>query len=70
MSGSRGHRPPVPGRACPATTAVLSALCLILLVLSAALAQSFPALTGRVTDAAGLLSPGERQALEAKLKAH
>jgi uncharacterized protein len=70
MSGSRGHRPPVPGRACTATTAILSALCLILLVVSPALAQSFPALTGRVTDAAGLLSPGERQALEAKLKAH
>ncbi|AWM89260.1 YgcG family protein [Microvirga sp. 17 mud 1-3] len=35
-----------------------------------ALAQSFPALTGRVVDAANLLKPEERTALEAKLKAH
>jgi len=35
-----------------------------------ALAQSFPALTGRVVDAANLLKPEERTALETKLKAH
>ena len=35
-----------------------------------ALAQTFPALTGRVVDAANLLKPEERAALEAKLKAH
>ncbi|ACA20637.1 protein of unknown function DUF477 [Methylobacterium sp. 4-46] len=31
---------------------------------------SFPALTGRVVDAAGLLGPARRDALDAKLKAH
>jgi uncharacterized protein len=31
---------------------------------------TFPALTGRVVDAAGILSPEQRGALEAKLKAH
>jgi uncharacterized protein len=35
-----------------------------------ALAQNFPALTGRVVDAANLLSAEQRTALEAKLKAH
>jgi uncharacterized protein len=35
-----------------------------------ALAQTFPSLTGRVVDAANLLKPEERAALEAKLKAH
>ncbi|MFC4170694.1 TPM domain-containing protein [Microvirga sp. GCM10011540] len=43
---------------------------LLLLVPAAALAQSFPALTGRVVDAAGLLTPDQRAALEAKLKAY
>ena len=37
---------------------------------SPALAQTFPPLTGRVVDAANLLKPEERAALEAKLKAH
>jgi uncharacterized protein len=46
---------------------VLAALLLSPLV---ALAQSFPALTGRVVDAANLLQPAERAALESKLKAH
>ncbi|MCJ2068430.1 TPM domain-containing protein [Methylobacterium sp. J-030] len=31
---------------------------------------SFPPLTGRVVDAAGLLTPDQRQTLDAKLKAH
>jgi uncharacterized protein len=31
---------------------------------------TFPTLTGRVVDAAGLLTPDQRHALEAKLKAH
>jgi uncharacterized protein len=43
---------------------------LLLLLPIAALAQSFPPLTGRVVDAAGLLKPEERAALEARLKAH
>ncbi|MBF9197437.1 YgcG family protein [Microvirga sp. BT290] len=34
------------------------------------LAQTFPPLTGRVVDTANLLKPEEREALEAKLKAH
>ncbi|WP_372441156.1 TPM domain-containing protein [Microvirga arvi] len=34
------------------------------------LAQTFPPLTGRVVDAANLLKPEERAALETKLKAH
>jgi uncharacterized protein len=33
-------------------------------------AQTFPPLTGRVVDAANILKPEERTALEAKLKAH
>jgi uncharacterized protein len=49
--------------------ALFLALCILLLPL-AALAQSFPALTGRVVDAANLLKPEERAAIEAKLKAH
>jgi len=51
-----------------------AALCLaVALLLSAvapALAQSFPALTGRVVDQANLLTPEQRASLEAKLKAH
>jgi uncharacterized protein len=47
---------------------------LILLVagmlITPALAQTFPALTGRVVDAASILKPEERAALEAKLKAY
>nr|WP_246215965.1 TPM domain-containing protein [Microvirga makkahensis] len=45
-------------------------LALLVLFALAALAQSFPALTGRVVDAANLLKPEERSSLEAKLKAH
>jgi uncharacterized protein len=47
---------------------------LILLVASflftPAFAQTFPALSGRVVDAANILKPEERAALEAKLKAY
>jgi uncharacterized protein len=42
----------------------------LLLCPALALAQAFPALTGRVVDAANLLKPEERAALEDKLKAH
>lgn len=45
-------------------------LLFLLFVPLVALAQSFPPLTGRVVDAANLLKPGEKAALEAKLKAH
>jgi uncharacterized protein len=49
----------------------LAGLVLALTVAFAACAQpSFPALTGRVVDAAGLLQPERRAALEARLKAH
>ena len=49
-------------------------LALLLLALPTGLARaadlSFPALTGRVVDAAGLLTQEQRSALDAKLKAH
>ena len=45
------------------------ALVLLLFPLTA-VAQTFPPLTGRVVDGANLLKAAERQALEAKLKAH
>jgi uncharacterized protein len=49
----------------------LTGLLLALTVAFAACAQpSFPSLTGRVVDAAGLLPPERRASLEAKLKAH
>lgn len=53
-------------------TILLALLALLLLALLplAALAQSFPPLTGRVVDAANLLKPEEKAALEARLKAH
>nr|WP_262030347.1 YgcG family protein [Microvirga sp. Mcv34] len=47
-----------------------SLLFILLLASLPALAQIFPPLTGRVVDAANLLKPEERSALEAKLKAH
>ncbi|QAY76801.1 YgcG family protein [Sphingosinicella sp. BN140058] len=40
-----------------------------LLIAAPALAQTVPALTGRVVDQAGLLDPAEEQALSAKLEA-
>ena len=57
------------GRSPRAGAALLAALVILLLPLMA-LAQSFPPLAGRVVDAANLLKPEERAALEAKLKAH
>jgi uncharacterized protein len=48
--------------------ALLAAFCLVML--QPAVAQTFPALSGRVVDAANLLQPEQRAALEAKLKAH
>lgn len=53
--------------------AILAAIALALALVLAphlAEAQTFPALTGRVVDAANLLKPDERAALDAKLKAH
>jgi len=48
---------------------LVSALALSLAVLPAFAAPTFPELTCRVVDGAGLLSPDERQALTAELKA-
>src|SRR6478736_3130560 len=48
----------------------IASLIVILLSALPALAQTFASLTGRVVDAADLLKPEERSALEAKLKAH
>ena len=53
--------------------AILAAIALALAFVLAphlAEAQTFPALTGRVVDAANILKPDERAALDAKLKAH
>jgi uncharacterized protein len=61
---------PAPPRKGEGKAAALLIALLILLLPLAALAQSFPTLTGRVVDAANLLKPEERAALEAKLKAH
>ncbi|MBB4041306.1 uncharacterized protein GGR34_002976 [Microvirga flocculans] len=56
---------------CPPRQWALAALLIALfLTCGSALAQTFPPLTGRVVDAANLLKPEERTALEAKLKAH
>ncbi|WP_406600753.1 TPM domain-containing protein [Microvirga rosea] len=46
------------------------AFCCVAVLASSVLAQSFPALTGRIVDAANLLKPEERAALDTKLKAH
>jgi uncharacterized protein len=54
----------------PRLSCALASLALGLLVAAGALAQTFPALSGRVVDQAGLLAPDRRTALEAKLKAH
>lgn len=43
---------------------------LLVLLPAVALAQTFPALTGRVVDAANILRPEDRAALESKLNAH
>src|ERR671911_2961688 len=67
---SQGRLLPCPSRQRPGAGAALLVALLVLLHPLAALAQSFPQLTGRVIDAANLLKPEERAALEAKLKAH
>ncbi|WP_375459954.1 TPM domain-containing protein [uncultured Enterovirga sp.] len=46
------------------------ALLALLLLAGPALAQTFPALSGRVVDQANILKPEDRAAIEAKLKAH
>src|SRR5918993_2497506 len=66
----QGRLLPCPSRQRPGAGAALLVALLVLLHPLAALAQSFPQLTGRVVDAANLLKPEERAALEAKLKAH
>jgi uncharacterized protein len=65
----RGLLPTLPSRGRAVYGAVLICFALVLAALPAA-AQTFPALTGRVVDAANILKPEDRAALEAKLKAH
>jgi uncharacterized protein len=50
-------------------SALLPGLCLVLAFCAAALALTFPALTGRVVDQAGILSPAARASIAAKLEA-
>ena len=51
-------------------TAALSALAVsVLLCVTAHAAPTFPQLTGRIVDEAGILSAEDRSALEAELKA-
>jgi uncharacterized protein len=45
-------------------------VCALLVLPALAQTLGFPQLTGRVVDAANLLNPEQRAALEAKLKAH
>jgi uncharacterized protein len=52
-----------------AQAAILACAALLLLVTGPALAQSFPALSGRVVDAANILPPDQEAALTAKLAA-
>jgi uncharacterized protein len=49
---------------------VVVAVVVFALAAAAVAALQFPALTGRVVDEAGLLSPAERQSLDEALKAH
>lgn len=48
----------------------VAALCLCLFVAAAQAAPEFPKLTGRVVDAAGMLSVEQRQRLDSQLEAH
>ncbi len=64
------HPHPSPPRKGEGIWAALFIALLIFLFPLTALAQTFPALTGRVVDAANILKPEERTALEAKLKAY
>ncbi|WP_409564818.1 TPM domain-containing protein [Methylobacterium sp. J-026] len=50
--------------------AVIAACLAVYAVGALAADLTFPPLTGRVVDAAGILTPDQRQALDAKLKAH
>ncbi len=54
----------------PVNARPLAVVALLVLFSACALAQTFPALTGRVVDGANLLKPSEREAIAAKLKAH
>src|SRR5215218_7000104 len=68
----RAGRASVPPRLAPAIRLILG-LVVALLVSALASAQpqpAFPPLTGRVVDAANILKPEDRAALERKLKAH
>jgi uncharacterized protein len=56
-------------RRLPAITLLLAALWALLIALPVAAEPSFPKLTGRVTDAAGVLPADQVAALEARLKA-
>jgi uncharacterized protein len=57
-------------RRCGSWRAGAVLLACLMLLPAFAWAQTFPALSGRVVDAANLLRPEQRAALEAKLKAH
>lgn len=50
--------------------AFAAALLLLTALIAPAIAQTFPALSGRVVDAANILQPEQRAALDLKLKAH
>jgi uncharacterized protein len=56
-------------RRLPAITLLLATLWAFLIALPAAAEPSFPKLTGRVSDAAGVLPAETAAALEARLKA-
>lgn len=61
----------IPARVRLALALAVIAACLAIYAVGALAADlSFPPLTGRVVDAAGLLTLQQRQALDAKLKAH
>src|SRR5215218_7421950 len=68
----RAGSAPVPPRIARAIRLILGlAVALLVPVLASAQPQpAFPALTGRVVDAANLLKPEDRASLEQKLKAH
>ncbi|MEH3062207.1 MAG: TPM domain-containing protein [Methylobacterium radiotolerans] len=61
----------LPDRVRLALSLAVLAACLTVFALGTLAAElTFPALTGRVVDAAGILTPEQRGTLEAKLKAH
>ena len=68
---SRDSTSPARGEAGARWYALIALVFLALLsVAGPALAQTFPALTGRVVDQANVLKPEDRAAIAAKLKAH